>query len=292
MLDNNTALQKTTLDEWVEIDKNYLSRYQYKQKLFAEHREETLQYLHVADEAAFEALYYLADFLPRRYPSMFTKTEDGIINLVTGDNWNLRRQSKTWDSYHPLQVMSLLSTEDWFILQTDPDGQTTRLNAGANCFPAGWRLRDRIGHSLWQIHAGIVPRYEENLAKSMDRYFLRIPASKPTMRLNYSLQCSSELFQISSHHNLEIGGLEQPLAIDQLHLRVERQYLQQLPKTKGLVFSIRTYITPITEVTRDKERAQALRTSVDSFFPKLAAYKSKPVWGKILADHIKEVLGD
>lgn len=223
---------------------------------------------------------------------MFTKTDAGITNLVTGDDWDLRRDSKTWESYHPLQVMSLLSTEDWLILQTDQDGQTTRLNAGANCFPAGWRLQDRIGHSLWQIHAGIVPHYEENLAKSMDRYFLRIPASKPIMRLNYSFQCSSELFQISSHHNLESSTAEKPLTIDQVHLRVERQYLQRLPKTQALVFSIRTYMTPITEVTKDKERTRALRTSIGGFSPQLATYKSRPVWGEVLDEHIKEVLGE
>jgi hypothetical protein len=286
------GLQKTTLADWVEIDKSYFSRYQYKRKIYADNPEDTIQHLPCSEEASYEALYCLADFLPRRYPSMFTKTENGIRNLVTGDEWDLRRASKTWDSYHPLQVMGLLSTEDWFILQTDSDGETTRLNAGANCFPAGWRLRERLGHSLWEIHAGKVPLYEQNLQRSMDRYFVRIRADKPIMRFNYAIDVSSELFHINSHHNLTPEMLEKPLTIDQLYLRVERQFLQRLPQTRGLVFSIRTYITPITEVTKDLERAEALRTSVESYFPQLAAYKNKPLWDKVLSAHFKDILAE
>ena len=94
-----------------------------------------MQHLPGSEEASFEALYYLVDFLPRRYPTMFKKTVDGIENLVTGDSWDLRRDSATWNFWHPLQIMGLLSTEDWFIMQTDDDQETTRLKAGANCFP-------------------------------------------------------------------------------------------------------------------------------------------------------------
>lgn len=138
MLTSTPGLRKTEIDDWVEIDNQYLSRYKYKRKLFTERPEDTIQCLPGSENASFEALDYLADFLPRRYPSMFEKTAKGINNLVTGDKWDLRRESKTWDSYHPLQVMGYLSTEDWFIMQTDDDGETTRLKAGANCFPGTW----------------------------------------------------------------------------------------------------------------------------------------------------------
>lgn len=67
---------------------------------------------------------------------MFQATSVGINNLVTGDKWDLRRDAATWKEYHPLQVMGLLSTEDWFIMQPDEkDSSVTRLRAGANCFP-------------------------------------------------------------------------------------------------------------------------------------------------------------
>ena len=133
------GLKQTKIADWVQIDKTYLSRYQYKLELFEKHPTKTIQHLPGSEEPSFEALYLLADFLPRRYPSMFIRTPEGINNLVTGDTWDLRRESETWRSYHPLQVMGLLSTEDWFIMQTDDDQTTTRLKAGANCFPGQFR---------------------------------------------------------------------------------------------------------------------------------------------------------
>lgn len=222
---------------------------------------------------------------------MFRQTTTGIENLVTGDRWDLRKESSTWDRWHPLQIMGLLTTEDWFIMQTDSDGETTRLTAGAPCFPAGWKIRERIGLSLWQIHAGNVPFYEEKLSKSMDRFFVRLSADKPIMRFNYAIDLSGELFHINSHHNLMLDALETPLTVDQLHLRVERQFLQRLPVTQAIVFSIRTYVTPITEVTKDRDIAKALRTSVRSYSPEVAKYKNKHLWNEVMEEHFHRVIG-
>lgn len=144
--------------------------------------------------------------------------------------------------------------------------------------------------SLWQIHAGKVPQYEEKLAKSMDRFFLRLRADKPFMRFNYAIDNSSELFHINSHHNLTLETLEKPLTLGQLHLRVERQFLQRLPKSQAIVFSIRTYVTPITEVTKDLNVARALRTSVASYSPQVSKYKNKPLWDALLTAHLNEIL--
>ena len=130
------GIKRTCLEDWVEIDYKYLERHKYKVQLFRQHPEKIIQHLPGSEEASFEALYLLVDMLPRRYPSMFQATETGIKNLVTNDNWDLRRESPVWNNHHPLQVMGLLSTEDWFIMQPDQeDPSITRLRAGANCFP-------------------------------------------------------------------------------------------------------------------------------------------------------------
>jgi hypothetical protein len=146
--------------------------------------------------------------------------------------------------------------------------------------------------SLWQIHAGNVPFYETKLARGMDRFFLRLRADQPFTRFNYAIDISSELFHINSHHNLTADQLERPVTLDQLHLRVERQVVQRLPKTRAVAFSIHTYVTPIAEVTKDVTVARALRTSVGSYGPELMAYKNKKLWEEVLANHLREVLGE
>ncbi|KAG9743620.1 hypothetical protein KCU73_g8359, partial [Aureobasidium melanogenum] len=133
--------------------------------------------------------------------TMFKLTEKRTIeNLVTKEKWDLTRDASTWNRYHPLEVMALLAPEDFVIMQTDPETGVSSLKAGAT---AGWRMQDRIGHSLWQIHAGRVPQYEAKLAKSMDRFFMRMQVGSATTRFNYAIDDSDELFHPHSHHNLE-----------------------------------------------------------------------------------------
>lgn len=275
-----------------------------KRELFEKQRDIVTQVLPGCEEVAFESLYLLAEYLPRRYPTMFQWTEKRTLeNLVTKETWDLSRNAPTWDRYHPLEVMSLLAPEDFVIMQTNPATGVSSLKAGAVCFPgksvedikittsnfdaAGWRMKDRIGHSLWQIHAGKVPQYETKLAKSMDRFFVRMQVGSAITRFNYAIDDSDELYHPHSHHNLVA---DKTVHLEDLHLRVERQFLQRLPKTRALLFSIRTYITPITEVTKDKAVAAALRTSVGSFTEDVAGYKNKALWNSVLCDHLEQVL--
>lgn len=158
--------------------------------------------------------------------------------------------------------------------------------------PAGFKIEKILNRSLWEIHAGKVPQYEQKLAKSMDRFFQKLRVDSPIQRFNYAIDDSDELFHRHSHHNLEELEVGSGLRLEDLHLRVERQVLQRLPKSRDLLFSIRTYVTPITKVTEDKDIARALRTSVSSFGVDVARYKNKALWNDILQKHIAGVLGE
>lgn len=135
----HTGIKNLDLQHWIELDDTYMSKYLLKKRLFKEHRDEVLHYLPGCEDAIFEALELLKNFLICRFPTMFTAVDSHKIkNLVTGDVWDVARDSKTWETYHPLEVMSLLSTEDFYILQTDPETSLTTLRAGATCFPGSF----------------------------------------------------------------------------------------------------------------------------------------------------------
>ena len=269
-----------------------MEKYLLKKKLYREHRDQVLCCRPGMDTALHEALQLLKETLIRKYPSMFRlRTPQAIENLVTGDVWDLAPDADTWEKHHPLEVMGLLSTEDFFLLETDDEGQTT-LKAAGVCFPAGFKIEERMGNTLWQIHAGKVPQYESKLARSMDRFFQKLRVENAICRFNYAIDTSGELFHRHSHHNLRPEDLEKPLTLEDLHLRVERQVLQRLPKTRALLFTIRTYVTPIAEVTRDLEVARALRISVGSFSEDVAKYKNKDLWIDTLQAHLTDILGE
>lgn len=124
------------IERWIDIDKTYLDKYTLKRRLFENNREDVLQVLPGCYDAAFEALYLLKDILVRRYPGMFYLRHPFVIeNLVTNDIWDLRKNASTWTKHHPLEIMSLLATEDFFLLQNNMNTGETSLRAGAVCFP-------------------------------------------------------------------------------------------------------------------------------------------------------------
>ncbi|KAL4966450.1 heme-dependent oxidative N-demethylase family protein [Aspergillus stella-maris] len=288
------GIKNTTLENWIELDNTYLTKHHLKKKLFTQNRTEVLAHLPGIDEGLFEGLDLLKETLVRRYPSMFrlqNGEKDIIENLVTGDIWDLNPEASTWEKYHPFEVMSLLATEDFFILYADEKTGETSLRGAGVCFPAGWKIETRIGKTLFGIHAGRVPTYETRLAKSMDRFFQRLTPGPLICRYNHAIDDSDELFHRHSHHNLKLDEAKKPELKD-LHLRVERQVLQRLPRSKALLFTIRTYVTPITEVTRDREVAEALRSSVRSYSEDVARYKNRGLWEGTLMGHLEEVLGE
>lgn len=124
------------MQDWIEIDNTYLEKMILKRELFEKQRDVVTQVLPGCEEAAFEGLYLLADYLSRRFPTMFQWTgKQTLENLVTKEHWDLARNAPTWEHYHPLEVMSLLAPEDFVIMQTDPATGVSSLKAGAVCFP-------------------------------------------------------------------------------------------------------------------------------------------------------------
>lgn len=140
------------MPDWIEIDDTYLWKQQIKKDLFENNRGDVLQVLPGCEDGIFESLYLLKEVLVRRYPSMFRLRDTNVIeNIVTGEVWDLNRHARTWERHHPLEVMGLLATEDFFLLQTDPCTGESSLTAASSCFPGklsrcSWALRALNNH--------------------------------------------------------------------------------------------------------------------------------------------------
>ena len=120
-----------------------------------------------------------------------------------------------------------------------------RLVAAVLCFPAHWRLADKLGRPLELIHAP-VPGFGERLAAPVDRFFGNIRVERPVWRVNWSLVDTPTLFLPPEHrgHPREIAAER---AGEELWLRVERQTLRRLPRSGDVVFGIHTYVEPLAE---------------------------------------------
>lgn len=113
----------------------------------------------------------LAAYLPARYPSLFKTTDVGIENLYTGEKFNTKERPLKED---PMQICAKWVQDDLAIMMKGEGGKYY-LVAGATLLPGFWRLEDKVGMSLDEIHtSGEVPGYEAKLKKGMNHFFDRV----------------------------------------------------------------------------------------------------------------------
>jgi hypothetical protein len=165
-------------------------------------------------------------------------------------------------------------------MQGSRDGY--RLVAAVLCFPAHWRLADKLGRPLDAIHAP-VPGFEERLAAPVARFFDSIRLERPVWRVNWSLVDTPALFLPPEHR-----GRPRPIAAEQageqLWLRVERQTLRRLPRSGDVVFGIHTHVDPLAKAIDSPAAAQALAARIREMPEPTARYKSLwPIRAPLLA---------
>lgn len=176
-------------------------------------------------------------------------------------DWQLPRTS----SVHALGA----ELEPDFLLLSPDDGGVFRLRGGALCFPTGWALEEKLGHTLDFIH-GVVPGLNAVLASPIQQFLSRLKPGVAFQRDNWGLVTTDEL---NLHPARRMPGPTLPIALDRLWLRVEHQALVALPRTGGVLFGIRIALHRLDEVARDAAACAGLRRALVSMPAEVAAYK-------------------
>jgi dimethylamine monooxygenase subunit A len=299
----NMGLMKMPQESWIELDSTYKQKMALKRQLLTEKREILTAFAPEGWEASYEALELQVAFLVQRFPRQFSRTDVGIRNHILDEAWDLRRKSELWQKRHPTEIMGMLTLDDYVIVVPDTAArglsQEYRVRAGTVCFPGGWKVPDKLNLSIFELHAGKVPGYESKIALSMNRFFARMKVEEPVQRFNYHIDPSPDLCHPKSHHNVEDG----PATLNELHFRVERQCLRRLPRTRGVIFQIRTYLYPLSEIFGDELGAHTLqkpsaalneetavrwRRSIDHLEGQMARYKNKGVWEEAVIKALEE----
>ncbi|KAF2001420.1 hypothetical protein P154DRAFT_432939 [Amniculicola lignicola CBS 123094] len=276
-------------DDWIELDNHYMKFHDLKAQRIAERGSKCSYTSPEAFDGAIELLEELCDYLPMRYPSLYMRTEVGLDNLATGEQFNIVERPLKED---PMQMCARLTQDDLAIMFEKPDGQYYLL-AGSILLAGFWRLEDKLGMPLSEIHtSGDVPQYKEKLEKGMMNFFRRVMPDKPVLRNNYFIQVDDELAWSSSigDENSE-GGIgwftaEKNKAIQHHWFRSERQSLRRLPRSGGVVFTIRTYFHPITEICAEPYVPGRLASAVRSWGDDVSKYKGKERYQDVLLEYL------
>jgi dimethylamine monooxygenase subunit A len=247
--------------DWIEIDDTLAATLVAKRRLLAERRDEVFAALPGTETAGAEVLNLLAEHLPKRFPTQYPRMNTTIAIAATGELVGIGTPG-----VHPLETASRLVPEDLCLMRRAGDSYI--LAAACVCFPSRWRLADKIGRSLAEIH-GPVPGFADSLGRPVERFFDKITADRPVWRLNWTIHDSPELFQPA--------GAKRPPPRDfarEVFLRVERQTLRRLAQSGDVLFTIRTYITPLGEIAKDADTARRLAAAIENLPEALRDYRS------------------
>ena len=216
-------------DDWVELDNHFLKFHDIKSRRILERGAKCCKTAPEAFDGACELLEELCDYLPQRYPSLYRKTEVGMDNITTGESFNIVERPLTED---PMQMAARFVQDDLAIMFEKSNGQYYLL-AGAILLAGFWRLEDKFGMPLSEIHtSGDVPQFKEKLEKGMMNFFKRVQPDKAVLRNNYFIQVDDELAwspSIGEEDNDGIGWFtaEKNKAILHHWFRSERQSLRR-----------------------------------------------------------------
>lgn len=143
------------------------------------------------------------------------------------------------------------------------------LVAGAVLFPSHWRLADKLGRPLAEVHER-VPGYPTS---QVDRFLGRLRVGQVAWRRNLLLHRDGEL------HAPDPSTTDVPVA--GWWLRSERQTFRALPRTGAVLFTIHTDTAPLAALQPATRRALAGRLA--SFPPTWAPYAG-------VGDHLPDLI--
>ncbi|MCU0549279.1 MAG: DUF3445 domain-containing protein [Leptolyngbya sp. Prado105] len=258
------GLKPLKLEEWIEIDDQFVPYLQRKMELLETNYSEVFAGLAGSEVAQREVCDRLVSHLLQQFPNEYERSGNQITVRITGQSWRIS------EFEHPLDLAGRLVQEDLCVMQKH--GEQYLLTAASLCFPLRWRLREKLGRPLIEIHRP-VPDYPERLASPVDQFFDRLKPEYPVFRLNWSIVDTPELFlgyQSESHNTQE-----------DLWIRVERQTVRRFEHS--ILFGIRTYRYPIDLIKQHPDWAKGLAASLAALSPEMQLYKNiQPIRARLL----------
>ncbi|CAF1326289.1 unnamed protein product [Adineta ricciae] len=284
------GISRMNWDEWIELDNQWNKYHQEKlSRLSSERSSRLCQLSSEAEDAALETMELLSEYLVYRYPSLFqyeNNDKSKIRIKITGEIYPIR-------SLNPLKYASLLIQDDLALMIEGNDGQYY-LKGGSIVLPGFWRLEDKFQMPLSQIHmSGDVPKFEEKLKFSMERFFQKMAPQHPVVRYNYFIQTDGNLAWSSSigcEDQFGIGwsNAKQNPPIEQIYFRSERQTLRRLPRSEAILFTIHPYFIPLIEIAQEPGVPGRLASAIRSWPDDVSHYKGKQAYEDVILKYLDE----
>jgi hypothetical protein len=222
----------------------------------------------IADEDRERDLVRKAVLLDERHAEVFAALDTPEVGAASLEVLELvleaTGESVVPTDLHPLDAAARLVQED-LCLMVLRDG-APHLDAASLCFPSYWRLADKLGRPMADVH-GPVAHYGDELAAKVDTFLLRLRPERPVWRRNWSIHDDPAYF---------LPDPTPPRAVDPpdgLWLRSERQTLRRLTSADVVLFTIRTQQVPLAVLAERPDVAHRLADAIAAWSSAMRSYK-------------------
>lgn len=299
------GIKRLDPNDWLLVEPTYMLKITEKTKLVTNNHPEYDPEFDLASRTIFvtpecepairEFYDMVVDFLCKRYPMHFSIEGDQMYNNITKEYVPLRANDIT-DARDYLLYLTRTIEEDVIFMIKDTQHQEPEdeyyFKGGIFAFAAGFDPLDKFNQPLTSIHKPI-PGYEEKLKTSMNRFFNRINPGQFVNRNNFSVQTHTKLFvhnDNKGYHLTEVVPMKlEDLDFDnQVHYRSERQVLTRLPKSGAVIFTLKTYLVPLSQVKNEgPEVSGRLAGALEKFPEDIKRYKNAVTWGEAVCSYLR-----
>ena len=262
------GLAPLALECWIEPDSEFISYYENKKKLFTDCPEQVYLELPESLAAQKEFAERLSAHLLQDHGGDYTAQR----SLQNQPVMQLKEHKLTFPiavDERSLWNAGLWIQDDVCLLQEQAGRY--HLTAATLCSPSGWRLQDKIGRPMFDIHAP-VPGLNKTIGPQIDHVLSKLSPLRPFKRFNWSVKDTAQLalspgadWQCTKADAAEQSGF---------YLRVERQTLTRLPTTQAIAFTIRVYLTPFAKLAKIPGTLVGLESAIRAMSADEARYKA------------------
>ncbi len=238
--------------DWIEADERRAEEIALRRALVASRRDDVFGALPGSEAARAEVLEVIVDHLATHHPGLDATADP---------------------ARDPLEAAGLLVQEDLCLIRPERDGPI--LEAAILCFPSRWRLQEKLGKPLAQVHAP-VPLYAERLSAPVDRFMAHLRPGRIAMRINWSLADDPALFQPGPPGAPPDPPITAEDAGTRLFYRAERQTFRLLEASGRVLFTIRVHAHPVAQLAAIPGVAARLAGAIRALPAETRAYKGIP----------------
>ncbi|WP_326731718.1 DUF3445 domain-containing protein [Streptomyces phaeochromogenes] len=242
----------------LDIDEDYRAELALRQRILTEDPSRCTVLPHMR-AACWDTMLTLMRELARTHPqtmSLHRTPDNGWLwtNSLLGIEQAFRAGDESSLPTDPLRYIGA-QVQDDLVLLDQREGDLFA-DAGLVTFAADWSLAFDIGMSFLEVH-GPVPRVHENsVINRAHQFLMRLQPGDAyrrtnwTMTVDHKLDTSTETYpEWGRDRRLVLADGEAELA-RRLHLRVEVQHLIRLAESGAVLFLIRSYLLPLSELAR------------------------------------------